>query len=421
MQGIALGGKTTGGSSVGATNPLPVYTPFGFGCQMTDGTYSVDVVSSGTAGAWGEGILLLGRDTAGTFYPVPLTAGGGTVVTPVGGSGGGTEVKLLAGTNQVGTFTQANNLPIVAGTNTIGTVVAISSTSGTLMQLMTGTNIIGTATVQGTVGIGSQIRLMAGTNTVGTFTQANNPAISGTVALSGQAQLATGTNMVGTFTIGTALPAGYNTIGTVIAIGSSSGTLMQLLTGTNVIGTATVQGTVGVSSQIRLASGTNLAGTLSVNPLPTSTNSIGTVTQANNPPIASGTNTIGTVITSISSGTITTITNDVSIDDGGNTITVDGSVNATILPAGTVGNGQNTVASAGTAEALAGSTAIESVTIKALHANTGMIYVGDSGVDSTNGFVLDAGETVSMDVDNLADIYIDADTSTDGVSFLYIT
>jgi hypothetical protein len=103
-------------------------------------------------------------------------------------------------------------------------------------------------------------------------------------------------------------------------------------------------------------------------------------------------------------------------------ITLDGEeVTANIKALGTVGSGQKTVTSAGTAEAIASSTAIESVTIKALADNTGNIYVGDSGVDSTNGFVLAAGETVSLDIDNLADVYIDAGTNDDGVSFIYLT
>tara|TARA_Y100000310_G_scaffold181482_1_gene181436 strand:+ start:845 stop:1183 length:339 start_codon:yes stop_codon:yes gene_type:complete len=86
----------------------------------------------------------------------------------------------------------------------------------------------------------------------------------------------------------------------------------------------------------------------------------------------------------------------------------------------TLVNGQNTVAAAGTAEALAGSTSILGVTIKALRTNTGNIYVGDSSVDSTNGFVLRRGSSVFLAFDNLADIYIDADTSGEGVSYIAV-
>lgn len=91
-----------------------------------------------------------------------------------------------------------------------------------------------------------------------------------------------------------------------------------------------------------------------------------------------------------------------------------------ILPLKTVGNGKKTVTSAGTAEALASSTSSASVTIRALGTNTGQVYVGDSGVDSTNGYQLDAGDTVSLDIDNVSDVYIDVDTSTEGVTYLYV-
>ena len=75
--GIALGGTTAGSLAVRASNPLPVYTPSGFGVQLTDGTRFADVVSEGTKNAaWAEGIILMGKDTAGTFYPVPLATGG---------------------------------------------------------------------------------------------------------------------------------------------------------------------------------------------------------------------------------------------------------------------------------------------------------------------------------------------------------
>lgn len=102
-------------------------------------------------------------------------------------------------------------------------------------------------------------------------------------------------------------------------------------------------------------------------------------------------------------------------------VPVSGTVTADLNPLTGIASGQKTVTSAGTAEALAGSTACKSVTIKALHDNTNMVYVGTSTVDSTNGFVLDAGETVSMDIDNLADVYIDVDTNSEGVSYIYVT
>ncbi len=84
----------------------------------------------------------------------------------------------------------------------------------------------------------------------------------------------------------------------------------------------------------------------------------------------------------------------------------------------TVLNGKKTVTTAGTRVTLAGSTACKSVTIKALIANTGTIYVGDSSVASTNGYALLAGEAVSLDIANLSTVNLDASVSGEGVTYL---
>lgn len=82
-------------------------------------------------------------------------------------------------------------------------------------------------------------------------------------------------------------------------------------------------------------------------------------------------------------------------------------------------HGQKTVATAGTEEALGSSTALTSgVRIKALHANTGWVYVGANPVTSTTGFVLDAGEEVFLEVANLATVYIDVSVNGEGVSYI---
>lgn len=107
------------------------------------------------------------------------------------------------------------------------------------------------------------------------------------------------------------------------------------------------------------------------------------------------------------------------------------------LPAGTAALGKvghdttgivsavKAVTSAGTAEALAGSTACKWVTIQAQTDNTGVIAVGDSGVVTTvstgDGILLEAGDTISIPIDNLADVFIDASVSGDGVRFMYGT
>ena len=84
-------------------------------------------------------------------------------------------------------------------------------------------------------------------------------------------------------------------------------------------------------------------------------------------------------------------------------------------------NGQKTVAAAGTAETLSGNTSIKSVCIKALPTNTNYVYVGNSSVTSSDGYMLPSGEAISMDIDNLNKIYLDVVTNGEGVSFLAVT
>lgn len=85
----------------------------------------------------------------------------------------------------------------------------------------------------------------------------------------------------------------------------------------------------------------------------------------------------------------------------------------------TIYHGQKTVTTAGTEVALAASQAILSgVRIKALAANTGIIYVGANPVTSSTGFALAAGEEVFVEVANLATVYIDSSVNGEGVSYI---
>jgi len=92
-----------------------------------------------------------------------------------------------------------------------------------------------------------------------------------------------------------------------------------------------------------------------------------------------------------------------------------------VVPLTSCGSGVTTVTTAGTQVALGSSTAIDSVTIKALSTNTGLIYVGTSTVSSADGFQLSAGDSVSLDVDNLTDVYIDSAVDTEGVSYIWVS
>lgn len=88
-----------------------------------------------------------------------------------------------------------------------------------------------------------------------------------------------------------------------------------------------------------------------------------------------------------------------------------------IQPPTTVLHNKVTVASAGTRVVL-GSANCLSVTITALAGNAGIIYVGGSGVTSANGHQVTAGSSVSLDINSLGAVWIDATNSGDSVTYL---
>lgn len=91
-----------------------------------------------------------------------------------------------------------------------------------------------------------------------------------------------------------------------------------------------------------------------------------------------------------------------------------------------IGHGVKTVTTAGTDVALvASSTPAKWVVVQAQTDNTGNIAVGATGVDATEstgtGILLAASESITLPVDNLTDVFIDASVSGDGVRFTYGT
>jgi len=92
-----------------------------------------------------------------------------------------------------------------------------------------------------------------------------------------------------------------------------------------------------------------------------------------------------------------------------------------------IGDGRETVDAAGTAQAIVtSSTAAKYVKITAETDNTDIIAVGGSTVvesDSTRrGMPLYAGDSTPwIPCDDLADIYIDAAVTGEGVTFIYLT
>lgn len=79
------------------------------------------------------------------------------------------------------------------------------------------------------------------------------------------------------------------------------------------------------------------------------------------------------------------------------------------------------VAVAGTQVTLGvAATRIRTVVIKALVTNTGNIYVGGATVSAADGYVLDAGDVLSLSVTPLTAIWIDADVGGEGVSYIAV-
>lgn len=107
------------------------------------------------------------------------------------------------------------------------------------------------------------------------------------------------------------------------------------------------------------------------------------------------------------------------VDDAGNT-----TIKTMANPGFTIiADGRKVVATAGNAEALASTESIKKVEITAEFNNTGVIVVGGSTVVANlatrRGTPLYAGSTYTLVIDDLADVYIDATVSTDGVTFTY--
>ena len=98
---------------------------------------------------------------------------------------------------------------------------------------------------------------------------------------------------------------------------------------------------------------------------------------------------------------------------------------------GTFISGEATVDAAGTAQVISTTvTSVIAISIIAKAGNTGQVYVGGSDVASTTNDGLDAGEVLNIDLSttkpggarmiDLDDIYIDADTTGEGIDFYAI-
>ena len=128
----------------------------------------------------------------------------------------------------------------------------------------------------------------------------------------------------------------------------------------------------------------------------------------------------------------------ISIDDGGNTITVDGTVSVNshaVTNAGTFAvqaghditgleSEDNDSISTGGEALMASPVACKRVDMMADPANTGYIWVGDSSVTNDGlggGIRLAPGDFYSIDIDNTGDIYVAATVNAENIKFIYYT
>jgi len=64
---------------------------------------------------------------------------------------------------------------------------------------------------------------------------------------------------------------------------------------------------------------------------------------------------------------------------------------------------------------------IGSVTVRALSGNSGKVYVGNtSGVTTSTGYQLAAGESISMDIGDTSIVWLIADAASQGVTFVAV-
>lgn len=90
-------------------------------------------------------------------------------------------------------------------------------------------------------------------------------------------------------------------------------------------------------------------------------------------------------------------------------------------PPDTIGDGNQTVTIAGARVQLtANSTPCKKVTITALGANSGNIWVGGATVANGRGKQLVPLQDIEIWIDDLSKIYVDATSNGDGVAYVYV-
>jgi hypothetical protein len=327
---------------------------------------------------------------------------------------------LPAGSNAIGSVAVSALPAIPAGANAIGSV-AVSS----LPALPSGSNTIGAVSIGGslpafaatpTINVAALPALPAGANLIGAVTldiagaaiSASNamPVLDAYLAPSSSSwTTATAVNTASTFSTN-----GYDTaIVTLVASASFTGgaVVFEVFDGANwmpvkaanILNYSTTGATIAPAAntangyqismggfpqfRVRLSSALS-AGTLGVTAIISSAPDVSLVTVGLDPtqPLPAGTNTLGAV----------TQANPVTISAGQQTLTA----SAAALPSQALTNG---------------------VVLTALATNNGTVYVGPSGVTSSTGYPLNAGQSVAYAVTNQSAIFIIGTNTTDKVAF----
>lgn len=347
------------------------------GTEYTEG--ATDATITGTA------ILMEGA--ADTLLPVQGTVADGLLVN----LGTNNDVTVTTSALPTGAATSAKQDTIIGHVDGIeGLLTTIDADTSTLAAI---DYVIGSDVASlGVTGGGLEataLRVTIANDSTGVVSVDDN---GGSITVDGSVTANAGTNLN---TSALALEAGGN-----LAAAAASLSVLDDWDETNRAAVNTIAGQVGVqggsgavtaltqrvvlATDVALPAGTNAIGKLAAN----SGVDIGDVDVAS---IAAGSNIIGRV---------------------GHDITG-------------IGHGVTTVTTAGTDVALAASTACKRVTIQAQTDNTSGIAVGTSGVDATiatgTGIYLNPGDAIELEIDNLADVYIDSLVNGEGVRYVYYT
>lgn len=334
---------------------------FGGGTQYTQG--DTDASITGTA--------MMMEGAADTLLPVQGTVADGLLVN----LGANNDVTVASLPLPSGASTAANQSTIIGHVDGIeGLLTTIDADTSTLaaVDYATGADVASLAVVGGGAEA-TAMRVTIANDSTGVVSVDDNGGsitVDGTITEANSAAIAASLSVLDDWD--ETNRAAVNIIAGQVGVAGGSG-----------VDGATVQ-RVTLATDVALPAGTNAIGKLAAN----SGVDIGDVDITS---IAAGTNIIGRV---------------------GHDITG-------------IGHGVTTVTTAGTDVALAGSTACKSVIITAQTDNTNIIAVGTSGVDATiatgTGVPLSPGDSICIEIDNLADIFIDSLVNGEGVRYMYFT